>query len=398
MADGGPRSRARRPRFVITGGGTAGHTNPGIAVAQSLVALGVEPFDVHFVGGQRGNEGTLVDRAGFSIDLLPGRGIQRRPTLANVGAVVSLVAGLVKGFGLVLRRRPRAVLCLGGYAAFAVSLAAVVLRVPVVVTEQNARASVVNRLIGRFARTCALPFPGTDLPKGVLTGNPSLPAVVDAVTAGDVEAARARLGLPADRVVVAVWSGSLGATSVNQVVRQLAERWADRSDVAIRHVIGRRDWEQFRNPPPAVVSGQLVYQLVDYEDQMPTVLVAADLAVCRSGASTVAEISIAGLPAILVPLANAPNDHQRANTEELVAVGGAVVVADGELTVDRLEQELAPLVADSGRRHQMAAAAASVARPDAAEAVARLLLGAAGVAAPPEGSGPDRPGGPGRAR
>jgi len=378
----GPSQKAtgrHRPRVVITGGGTAGHTNPGIAVAQSLVALGLAVEDIHFVGGRRGNEGTLVRQAGFTIDELAGRGIQRRPTPANLGAAVSLVRGLVQGFGLVLGHRPRVVLCLGGYAAFAVSLAAVVLRVPVVVTEQNARASAVNRLIGRFAKVCALPFPDTDLPRGVVTGNPSLPAVVAAVTGANVASARAALDLPPDRVVVAVWSGSLGATRVNTAVRELAERWADRSDLAIRHVVGRRDWERFRTPPEAVTAGDLVYQLVEYEDRMPLVLVAADLAVCRSGASTVAEISIAGLPAVLVPLPHAPNDHQRANTAELVAARGAVVVEDAELTAERLAAELEPLIANDDRRRAMARAAAAVARPGAAEAVARLVLEAGGI-------------------
>ncbi|MEL7209178.1 MAG: UDP-N-acetylglucosamine--N-acetylmuramyl-(pentapeptide) pyrophosphoryl-undecaprenol N-acetylglucosamine transferase, partial [Actinomycetota bacterium] len=251
-------------RYVITGGGTAGHTNPGIAVAEALVAAGIARADVHFVGARRGNEATLVPAAGFSIDVLPGRGIERRISLAAIGAVLGLVQGALLGFWFVLRHRPKAVLCLGGYAAAAVSLAAVALRVPVVVTEQNAKASAVNRLIGRWARSCALPFPETDLPKGVVTGNPSLAAVVDAVEAGDRARARETLGLPQDRVVVGIWSGSLGATSVNTVARELALRWADRTDVAVRHVVGRRDWSRFATPPPEVEAGALVLdQLID---------------------------------------------------------------------------------------------------------------------------------------
>jgi undecaprenyldiphospho-muramoylpentapeptide beta-N-acetylglucosaminyltransferase len=365
-------------RIVITGGGTAGHTNPGIAVAQALVRLGLDPSEIHFVGGRRGNESTLVPAAGFTIDLLPGRGIQRKLSPANVGAVLALAGGVVKGFWLVLRHRPRAVLCLGGYAAAAISLAAVVLRVPVVVTEQNARASAVNRLVGRWARACALPFPDTDLPKGVLTGNPSLEQVVDAVVGGDRARARQALDLPAGRVVVAVWSGSLGATRVNEAVRALAERWADRDGVAIRHVVGRRDWSSFSTPPAAVGEGQLVYQLVEYENQMPDLLVAADVAVCRAGASTLAELAIAGLPSVLVPLPGAPRDHQRANTRELAVAGGAVVVDDAELSAERLEAELEPLVTGAGIRRDMAAAARSVARPDAALRVAELVLEAGG--------------------
>jgi undecaprenyldiphospho-muramoylpentapeptide beta-N-acetylglucosaminyltransferase len=366
--------------IVITGGGTAGHTNPGIAVAEALVSAGVPTDRVHFVGGERGNEQVLVADAGFSIDVLPGRGIERRLSLTSVKAVFSLLAGLVKGFAMVARSRPRVVLCLGGYASFAVSMAAVVLRVPLVVTEQNARSSAVNRFMGRFAKVCALPFPDTDLPNGVLTGNPSLAAVVSSVRDGDRDAARSELGLdsPAtdggQRVVIAVWSGSLGATRVNEAVRDLASRWADRGDVAIRHVVGRRDWETFRQPPAEVAAGELHYQLVEYETQMPLLLAAADLAVCRAGASTVAELTIAALPAILVPLPIAPRDHQRANARELVEVGGGIIVDDGELTADRLEAELLPLVESSAVRARMSAAASSVARPDAAERVAELVI------------------------
>ncbi len=381
------RDPANRP-VIITGGGTAGHTNPGIAVAQALVEAGVPHHLLHFVGGARGNEGTLVGDAGFSIDLLPGRGIQRKPTLENVGAVVGLLAGFVKGFVIVAKRKPRAVLCLGGYAAFAASAAAVLLRIPLVITEQNARASAVNRLFARFATVCALPFPDTDLPKGVLTGNPIRADILDAVEGGDRPTARKNLidrypGPPVelgDRVLVAVWAGSLGATRINGAVQELVELWWDRSDVAIYQVIGRRDWEEFGptaigSPADATTDGPL-HLRVAYENHMPDLLVAADLAVCRSGASTVTELAVAGLPAVLVPLPIATRDHQLANAAELRDAGGAIVVGDAEVTGRRLAELLEPLVVDRRRRSSMADAAASVARPDAARDVANLVLAA----------------------
>ncbi len=336
----GRTDKAERAPVVITGGGTAGHTNPGIAVAQALVDLGLDKDRIHFVGGARGNEGELVPAAGFSIDLLPGRGIQRRLSpasiTANIGAVLGLLGGLIKGVAIVAKRRPRAVLCLGGYAAFAVSAAAVLLRVPVVVTEQNARASAVNRLFGRFAAVNAIPFPDTDLPNGVLTGNPIRPAIVDAVAGGDKSEARAavlgRLGpdqaTPAiadGSTLVAIWAGSLGATRINTAVNELAELWAERDDVVLYHVVGRRDWDSHGGPRPAQT---LPYVRVAYEEHMPDLLVAADIVVCRAGASTVTELAVAGLPAILVPLPNAPRDHQRANTAEVEAAGGAIVIDD----------------------------------------------------------------------
>lgn len=390
--------QSRRP-IIITGGGTAGHTNPGIAVAQALVSGGFPRSRVHFIGAARGNEATLVGEAGFTIDLLPGRGIQRKLTVENLGSVAGLLAGFVKGFAIVAKRRPAAVLCLGGYAAFAASAAAVLLRIPLVITEQNARASAVNRLFGRFAKVCALPFPDTDLPKPVLTGNPIRADILTAVETADRQTARADIAARAcppaadgragcdfgERVLVAVWAGSLGATKINQSVRELADLWADRSDVVLYHVIGRRDWAEF-GPSSDEGAGEadadddgLLYLRVEYENNMPDLLVGADLAICRAGASTVTELAVAGLPAIHVPLPTAPRDHQRANTAEVTAAGGAILVDNAELSGTKLAELLEPLVGDPAKRAEMSRATASVARPNAAADVAALLLDAGGL-------------------
>lgn len=368
---------------IITGGGTAGHTNPGIATAQALVARGLAVTDVHFVGGERGNEGAIVPEAGFSIDLLPGRGIKRSLSTDNIGAITDLVRGAMQAFRIVKTHQPRVVVCLGGYAAFGASLAAILQRIPVVVTEQNARASVVNRLVGRFAKACAIPFPDTDLPKAVLTGNPVRLSVVDAVVAADRAPSRSRRGFAADRTVLMVLSGSLGATSVNRAVRALAEQWSDRSDLTIHHIVGRRDWDEFGG---VSIDGPLDYRTVEYEDDVPSLLVSADVALCRSGASTVTELAIAGLPAILVPLPGAPRDHQRANSNELVNAGGAVVLEDADLNVATLAGLLGPIIDQPERRAAMAAAAASVGRPEAADAVAALVLDTAGISPNPRTS------------
>lgn len=375
--------------IIITGGGTAGHTNPGIAVAEALVNAGISRRDIHFIGGERGDEAALVADAGFSIDLLPGRGIQRRLTTENVGSVFGLLKGLVKGLAIVSKRKPDVVVCLGGYAAFAASAAAVVRRIPLVVCEQNARASAVNRLFGRWAKVCALPFPKTDLPNGVVTGNPIRATIVASVLDRDPAQSRRRLvkrRLPDHaetvldgRVLLAVWSGSLGATRINRAVRDLADRWSDRSDLAIYHVVGRRDWADFRRDPPATGHSGMLYTTVEYEDHMADVLTGADLALCRAGASTVSEIAVAGLPSILVPLPIATRDHQRANAAELVAAGAARLVDDSDTTADRLALELEPLITDDDRRQWMADAARSVARPAAAADVAKLVLDAGGL-------------------
>jgi UDP-N-acetylglucosamine--N-acetylmuramyl-(pentapeptide) pyrophosphoryl-undecaprenol N-acetylglucosamine transferase len=355
---------------IIAGGGTGGHLLPGLAVAQSLVATGHGPETIHFVGSTTGVEARTVPAAGFSLDELPGRGVQRRLTLDNVSAVLGIVRGFFRALGIVRRRRPKVVVALGGFASVACGLAAVVLRIPVVVLEQNARAGAANRLVGWRAAAAAVSFPGTDLPRAVVTGNPLRPAIRAAAENPDRDAAREALDLPVDRAVIAVFSGSLGSRRINETVRDLAERWKDRDDLAIRHVIGSRDYADFITRAPSV--GLLVYQVVEYEERMDLLLGAADVGVTRSGGS-VAELAAMGVPAVLVPLPIATRDHQTANARVLVDSGAAVLIPDAELTTDRLEAELDPILADADRRRAMAAAMRANAHLDATERVAALI-------------------------
>lgn len=376
-APGGPT------RVLIAGGGTAGHLVPGLALADALVARGTDPAAIHFVGSDRGVEAEMVPAAGFTLDQLPGRGLPRRPGPAMFKAGLALLAATRSGAALVRRRRPAVVVSLGGHAAFACAFGAVMARVPLVLVEQNVRAGAVNRVLARFARASAVSFPGTDLPRATVTGNPLGAQMVAAAERrrgrdGDQarSEARAALGLPRERIVVLVTTGSLGASRVNAAVTALVRRWADRPDVAIRHVTGRRDHDQvLAGRPPT--SG-LHYDVVAYEDRMATALTAADVAVTRAGAGTCTELAAFGVPAVMVPLPIATRDHQSANAGVLVAAGGALVVPDAELDVDRLEAELGPLVDDGVRRHEMAAAMAGQARLDAAARTAAVVEDAAG--------------------
>jgi UDP-N-acetylglucosamine--N-acetylmuramyl-(pentapeptide) pyrophosphoryl-undecaprenol N-acetylglucosamine transferase len=186
--------------------------------------------------------------------------------------------------------------------------------------------------------------------------------------------ARQRLGLPLEAVVVAVSGGSLGSLRVNQATAQLAELWADRSDVAIRHVVGRRDWDRFRAPSGlGRATGALVYQRVPYEEDMAGLYAAADVAVQRAGANTVAELALAGVPSVLVPLPGAPGDHQGANARAMASAGGAVVVPDEQLDGSRLAQELEALMSGPGLLGGMGEAARALGRSDATATVASLV-------------------------
>jgi UDP-N-acetylglucosamine--N-acetylmuramyl-(pentapeptide) pyrophosphoryl-undecaprenol N-acetylglucosamine transferase len=357
---------------IIAGGGTARHVVPGLAVARALVARGHAAESIHWVGGRRWNEGEVVGAAGFEATLLPGRGIQRRLTADNISAVWGLTQAGAQALALVRARRPAVVLAMGGYASVTCALAAATLRVPLVVAEQNAVPGASNRLVGRFAKACAVPFPGTPLPRAVVTGNPVRSEIlaVDRSPAGRA-AARAALGLPEDRTVIAVFGGSLGALRLNNAVLGAFDTWGGRSDLAVRHVVGERDWSLITEHAP-VLDG-LFWQPVRYDDQRELSLAGADLAVSRAGGNTVAELAAVGLPSILVPLPGAPGDHQTANARHLADAGAAVLVPDGEMNAGRLVREVEGLLGDPGRLAAMADAAGRVGRRDAADAVAELV-------------------------
>ena len=357
---------------IIAGGGTAGHVVPGLAVAHALVARGHPAESIHWVGGRRWTEGEVVAAAGFQSTLLPGRGIQRRLTADNISAVWGLSQAGGQALSLVRARRPAVVLAMGGYASVTCAVAAAALRVPLVVAEQNAVPGASNRLVGRFAKACAVPFPGTPLPQAVVTGNPVRSEIlaVDRSPAART-AARTALGLPEDGTVVAVFGGSLGALRLNNAVLGAFDTWGGRRDLAVRHVVGERDWSLVTGEARALEG--LFWQPVRYDDQRELSLAAADIAVSRAGGNTVAELAAVGLPSILVPLPGAPGDHQTANARHLAGAGAAVLVPDGELSAARLVHEVEGLLSDPGRLASMAEAAGRVGRRDAADAVAELV-------------------------
>lgn len=355
---------------VVAGGGTAGHVLPGLAVAQALQARG---RGVHYVGATRGIEARLLPDAGIDHTLLPGRGIQRSLSVANLGAAFGILRAVFTAIGLLGRLRPKVVVALGGYASFPCVAAAVLRRVPIVVAEQNIHPGAANRLAARFAAVSAVAFPGTPLPRAVVTGNPIRPeiAAIDRSAEG-MAAARRQLGLPQDRRVVLVAGGSLGARSINEATVALAEAWRDRTVVAIRHVVGSRDWDAISAAAPEVPPDRLVYQQVEYETAMPAALAAADVGVFRSGSSMCFEVAAAGLPSILVPSPHVTGDHQTGNARWLADAGGAVLLPDAELSAERLAQELDDLLDDPERRVAMGEAGHRLARPDAADAIADL--------------------------
>jgi undecaprenyldiphospho-muramoylpentapeptide beta-N-acetylglucosaminyltransferase len=361
---------------LIAGGGTAGHVLPAIAIAQALVDRGHRPTSIEMVGSDRGIEARLVPAAGFPLTLLPGRGIERKVSLQNIGALLGLLRAMGRAWLLVGRKKPRVVVSVGGYASVPCALAAAVRRIPIIVAESNAAPGAANRLVARWAKASAVGFPDTPLPRAVVTGNPVRPEVLAIDRARDAVPARTKLDVEPGRRLLLIFGGSLGALRINRAAVDAAARWAGRRDLHVRHVVGARDWELITEAGSPVPPGApLRYEALEYDDDMPTSLAAADLVVCRSGASTSFELLAAGLPAVLVPSPHVTADHQTANARHLERAGAAVLVPDADLDGDRLVAEVDALLANPARLAAMGAAARAAARPDAADAIAALAEG-----------------------
>jgi UDP-N-acetylglucosamine--N-acetylmuramyl-(pentapeptide) pyrophosphoryl-undecaprenol N-acetylglucosamine transferase len=372
---------------VIAGGGTGGHVVPSLQIALALMKRGHPAQSIELFGSRRGQEATLWPTLEFPFTLLPGRGIRRslRPDAlwANAGAVLGLAWACIRATASVVRRRPRVVVVVGGYAGFPAGLAAVVARVPLVLVTTDAVPGAVNGVLARFAVANAVAFAGTDLPRAHVTGTPVRPELgaLDRSDVGRTQA-RATLGLPPENRTVAAFGGSLGARRINTAVADVAARWADRDGYSIYQVAGRRDYEQFalgqkgsgaREAPLTGLGSGLHYQVVPFEDRMGELYRAADVCVCRAGAMTVAELLVSGVPAILVPLPGAPRDHQRRNAEVLVNAGAAVMMSDAQCDGAHLAAELDALLADTDRLVAMGDAARKLGHPDAAASVAELI-------------------------
>jgi len=353
-------------RVVVAGGGTAGHVSPAIALARAL-----EGDDVTFIGTAEGIESTMVPAAGFPLELIEVVGFDRAKPLA-LPAVAVRAAGAVRRSRRLLRRlQPDVVVGMGGYVSLPVSLAAASARVPLVLHEQNIVFGLAHKVTRGFACRVAVSFEETLRQagkKGSWTGNPVQPELVDADLGQERERALESFGLDRDRRTVLVFGGSLGAKRVTEAALGLASLWAQRDDLQVLHILGRRGSDM------DVATGErLIYRTVPYVERMIEVYAVADVAVCRGGASTVAELTTVGLPSIVVPYPYHRDRQQERHARVLEAAGAALVLPDAETTPDALAERLDALLSDRERLLRMAEAARSLGKPDAAEELARLV-------------------------
>jgi UDP-N-acetylglucosamine--N-acetylmuramyl-(pentapeptide) pyrophosphoryl-undecaprenol N-acetylglucosamine transferase len=347
------------PLVLVAGGGTGGHLFPGLAVADRLRDDGLR---VAFVGTPRGIEARVVPRAGHPFHVVSAAPVRGRSVTGVVRGLLATLRGIRDARRLIDELRPSVVLGVGGYASVATVIAARLAGVPTVLQEQNAVAGLANRVLGRIAtrvcvgfREATVAFPADRV---VYTGNPVRERI----------AALERRRRSDGRLGLLVFGGSQGARRINDAMLGALGVLGHRLErLHVLHQTGDADRER-------VAAGYhargVDADVRGFVDDMPAAYAEADLVVARAGAMTCAELTVAGLPSVLVPYPHAAGDHQRHNALALVEGGGAVMIDDAACDGDSLGAELASLVDDEARRHRMAARARAVARPDATRCVA----------------------------
>jgi UDP-N-acetylglucosamine--N-acetylmuramyl-(pentapeptide) pyrophosphoryl-undecaprenol N-acetylglucosamine transferase len=340
-----------------------------MAVAAELRDRGAA---VSFLGTRERIEAELVPDAGYEIDFLKARGIDRRNPLRAARAAFEAVAAVGAARRAIRRRGAEVVMGGGGFVAGPAGLAAALGGVPLVLTEADSHLGLANRLLaGRARRVClAFPIDGRDGGRYLVTGRP----VPQAVMHADREAARRRFGVAPDARCLLVMGGSQGARSINlAAIAAFAEDGP--RDFHVVHLAGRRDHEELERRLAAAPQADR-YTLLAYEPDLGDSLASCDLVLARSGGS-IFEVTAAGRPAVLVPYPYATADHQSANAAWMERAGAAMTIEDAELSPKRLAGEVGALLGDGERLERMAAASASLARPDAAARIADEVLAAA---------------------
>jgi UDP-N-acetylglucosamine--N-acetylmuramyl-(pentapeptide) pyrophosphoryl-undecaprenol N-acetylglucosamine transferase len=365
-------------RVVIAAAGTGGHIYPGLALAEALRAADGNVV-VSFVGTRRGLETEIMRREGYEldfVDMVPFAGANR----------FVLPGALLRASGQarrILRRRSADVAVgMGGYASAPLLAGARLARVPSVIHESGAIPGKANLLAARFTRHVATAFPSAAArfpsERTVrVTGMPLAPEFASFDRVALRSSAREQLGLPPDAFVLFVMGGSQGATRLSTAAVDLGARWRDRDDLHILLKLGARAGAEVDELIAQAGADKVVHR-VAYLDRMDTAYAAADAALCRAGAGTVAELAVTGLPAVLVPYPFATGDHQRENAVELAEAGAALIVADADATAEVLGPTFEAWAADPGELRRRATAAGAVGRPHAAAELAAWVLQLAG--------------------
>ena len=362
-------------RFVVCGGGTAGHVNPAIAVALELERRGHE---VVYIGTPRGPEAKLSVAQGLEFVPLEAAGFNRSHPTTLVTSSVKVLRSARKAAAYLEEHRPAAVVGFGGYVSLPVGMAAHRTHTPLVIHEQNSVPGLTNRRLGHYADRIALTYEmsreylkGCPSDRMVITGNPVRRSILE----GDRARGRRSLGIPDDALMLLVMGGSLGAKHLNEALIAMRDDLMAIDDLYVVHSSGPRNHGEVVTALGTGYGDR--WQVFPYIENMGDCLKASDCIVSRSGASSLAEITALGIASLLVPYPHATDDHQTKNARALVKAGACVLIPDDQLE-DHLSHDLLHLLRDAELRVQMASSARELGRPNAVSLLADTVLEVAG--------------------
>ncbi|HYA32083.1 MAG TPA: undecaprenyldiphospho-muramoylpentapeptide beta-N-acetylglucosaminyltransferase [Thermodesulfovibrionales bacterium] len=358
-------------RIIIAGGGTGGHLFPGIAVAEELKRR-EESTEVIFVGTEYGIEASIIPREGYPIRYLRAEGVVGKSLIKKARAGLKTVCSVYDSYALLKLLKPDAVIGLGGYASFGPVFTSSLLSIPTVVMEQNTVPGLANRVLGKIAdMVCATYHESISFfpkAKTYVTGNP----VRQGMLVARRETAYELFGLEKGRFTVFVFGGSLGARKINAAVCGAFTHINDiREKMQFLHQTGKRDYEAVRE---TYRKWGFKGTVTTFVHQMAEAYAVADLVISRAGATTLAELTAVGRPAILVPYPYAAGNHQEMNAQRIAEMGAARVILDHELDSETLARSIRDLYEAPGTRDEMQRSSRSLGKPDAAQRVVDIVM------------------------
>ncbi len=361
---------ANKIRVVFAGGGTGGHLYPAIALAQEIEKQ--RPAEILFIGTSYGLENKVLPELPYKFKKIWIRGLHRGEIMSNLLFPLRLLVSLFQCLSVFLAFRPKVVIGTGGYVSGPALLVALMLRIPTAIQEQNSYPGLVNRLLGKRVQQVHVTFADS---KRFFRGQEELyvsgsPVRGDLHT-GNREQALARFNLAPGKTTMLIFGGSQGARAINDKVLASLDRLLKVNGLQILWATGPADWPRISDKCRAAGSRLSCHP---YLDDMAAAYAAADFALCRSGASTLSELAVCGLPAILVPLPTAAAGHQDYNARSMEQAGAGIVITQNELTEERLLATVSQMATDAKRREEMATAAKKMAKPDAARDIVQHIL------------------------
>lgn len=360
---------------VISGGGTAGHINPALALAETLQQRGC---DVRFAGTPKGLEARLVPEAGIPFTAFEAAGFNRNHPTSIVRALRLISASTRKAKAWFADIKPDVVVGFGGYVCIPVGRAAEAMGIPVVVHEQNSVMGMANKYLAKKAAAVCVTYdraaePLADKSRVHLTGNPVRASIFDATRAEGREV----FGVPEDARMLLITGGSLGARHLNQAIVARKDMLLGYEDLHVVHVTGPKEFDAVTQELALTPEQAKRWQIVGYTNQMGQAMAAADFVISRAGATSLAEISARGVPALLVPFPFATEDHQTMNAHAYVDAGAAFMIADADVESPEFTSLVKSLIEDETVRARMRKAAQGQKTKDAAAKLADVVMGAA---------------------